>query len=287
LIDVLVCTNLVNYTVAVNGVRPGRERRALLLYEGWRFDPRPIDGTWQRPIRRSTMRWAWLLHWLGLLHTLYVPHQRLHRPLNKLRLRVDRLAYLDDGLDTHREAPLNFDRHDGTRRRPYHTFTEFTRLPAWLDAYDVERVCSLTNLARASSQPPLDLEGVEHVFVESPGLQIGEVIRALSLDRDRVLVVRHPVPHKQGDVPRDCRDVAGRQFNLEATLLACTGKRFYVGESMVLIFAQACGVTQRNEVWAQLSGAQRNDLVGLQWEAADTAAAAIGLMRLSAVRDER
>lgn len=270
MVDAFVCTNLVNYTIARRGLLQPPARPSVVFYERWRFEPQPGPGIWHLPIGLWTMRLLGLLVTLRLVHTLHVPHERLsHRAMGAAR-RAPVLAFLDDGLDTRRIVPRNFDLPLASPGRGYFTFRDYALLPPWLQALQPRRVCDLRELAAMSARPALVLEGVDHVLVESPGLDAAALIEALALPVERTLVVRHPVPHKRGNLPEDCQRAEGSQVNLEATLLRAQGKSFYFGETMALVFAAGCGAAARNRLHAQLSPAQRDNLVGFTWVASDT-----------------
>lgn len=265
MLDVLICTNLVNYTVAVHGVHPGQDRPAIVLHEPWRFSTRPLKRVWYLPINIWTLRLLRALVTMGVVHTLYLPHDRFNRRVVWSRDHARRLAYLDDGLDTHRRTPRNFDLPIQRGQLAYHTFAEFTALPAWLDGFDIWRGTRLNDLVVMSDRPMLPMNGIRHVFVESPGLMVGDMIERLHLPHSEVLVVRHPVPEKRGQVPAQCRVVEGSQYNLEASLLAAEGLCFYFGETLALVFAAHAGAARRNRIHAQLSAEQRDNLTGLAW----------------------
>jgi hypothetical protein len=279
-IDAFICTNLVNYTVALHGAQPGAARRALLLYEPNRM-PRPtLARVWPLPIGIWSLRLLRVLAALRLVHTLHVPHHRFNRRVALARRHARVVAYLDDGLDTRRRVPRNFDL-DGIAGRPHdHTFAEYATLPPWLDRFDVRRDTPLLQLARTAGLPPLTLDGVDHVLIESPGLRAQELITHLQLEPERTLVVRHPVAAKRGALPDGCRVAEGQGHGLEASLLASRGRAFYFGETMALVFAVATDVIRSNRIHAQLDDAQRDNLVGLQWEPVPGAAS--GLYRVQA-----
>lgn len=283
MVDAYVCTNLVNYTIARRGLLQHPARPSVVFYERWRFEPQPGPGIWHLPIGLWSMRLLGLLVALNQVGTLHVPHQRLSRRAMAAARRARSLAYLDDGLDSRRIAPRNFDLPLASPGPGYFTFRDYPQLPPWLQALRPQRVCDLQDLATMSSRPALDLDGVDHVLVESPGLDAASLIEALALPLERTLVIRHPVPHKRGALPEACRRLEGGQLNLEATLLRAQGKSFYFGETMALVFAACCGAAARNRIYAQLAPAQRDNLVGFTWVALD---AAPHLLRLAAAVDE-
>jgi hypothetical protein len=261
-LDVLICTNLVNYAVAVHGMHPGVERPALILYEPWRFAARAMPRVRHWRIGIWTLRLLRLLVALRIVNTLYLPHDRFNWRVGWCRDHARRVAYLDDGLDTHRRQPVNFDL-DRAQSAAYYTFDEFRDLPPWLARFDVRRSGSITVLAEIASRPLLPLAGATHVLVESPGLDVADVIERLGVPAQQVLVVRHPVPAKRTQLSASCRHVEGNAHSVEATLLATRGLHWYFGETMALVFALYAAAHCEHRVFAQLSAAQLENLVGL------------------------
>lgn len=261
--DAFICTNLVNYSIARRGLLAASGRTGIVFYERWRFIPERAAHIWHLPINVWTMRLLSLLVALRVVGKLYVPHQRLNRRATAVARRASALAFIDDGLDTRRAEPRNFDLPLDMPGIGYFTFRDYRVFPEWLHVLRVQQVCDLRDLALMSHRPKLPLEGVDHILVESPGLDIGQVVAALALPSERTLVVRHPVPHKRGKVPVACSSLEGTEVNVEATLLQAEGKSFYFGETMSLVFAACLGAATRNRVYAQLSSSQRSNLIDL------------------------
>jgi hypothetical protein len=270
--DVFVCTNDVNYTIAAAGELALRPRRALLLYDPVRCEPRRVPRAWQLPFSPGSDR---LVRWLGrvrLLDTAYVPHQRVNPRLMRELRQARHLAFIDDGLDTLRRQPLNFDLHTLAEDHPlYLTFNEYADLPPWLSRFDVHRVCTIAALVVDGRKPLFDFGAADHVFIESPGLDAAAVVAALGIEPQRAVCVRHPVPAKRGALPAGCAAVEGRQFDLEASLQASTGRALYFGATMSLVHALLAGAGARNRLYAQLDDAQ---LANLVWPRAVTLQAA-------------
>jgi hypothetical protein len=259
--DLFVCTNEVNQTIALAGELAQRPRRALVLFDPVRCNRQTLPKVWQLPFSPWADRLVRLMGRLRLIDTAYIPHHRLHGRLKRELRRARTLAYLDDGLDTLRHKPQNFDLDGLAARSIYLTFNEYRRLPDWLSTLDVRRVCSLRELTSAGRKPTLGLDGMDHLFVESPGLDAGAVIAALGLNAARVVCVRHPVPHKRGSLPPLCRSVEGRDHDLEATLMHCSGISMYFGSTMALVVALLTGAAVRNRVYVQLDDVQRDNLL--------------------------
>ena len=261
--DLFVCTNEINQAVVLAGELRHRPRLALVLYDPVRCDRRADTGAWQLAFGTGSER---LVRWLGrlrLLKTAFVPHHRFSSRLMREVRRARSIAYLDDGLDTLRRRPLNFDLTAlPLSRCDYLTFAEYRSFPLWLaSTFDTRPVCSLRELTTGGRKPLLDLGGVEHLFVESPGLDAGALIDALRIDPSRALCVRHPVPHKRGRLPAGCRSVEGRGHDLEATLAACRERSLYFGATMALVVAVLTDVARHNRVHVQLDDAQGDNLM--------------------------
>ena len=261
--DLFVCTNAINYTVAVSGVLAVRPRPAILLYETRRFAVRPQPGLRQWKLSVQTLRLLRLLSLVRPFDTVHVPHHKLSRRLDPVLARAARVEYLDDGLDTLRQQPRNFDL---ARLQPgdrYHTFREYPALPAWLDRLDVQHDCSLGAVLQTALQPRQDLSAYRHVFIESPGLNPQALCQALALDPAQVLVIRHPIAFKRGPLPEGCAAIVGNTLDSEGSLLATRGKDIYCGETMAFFLLLYAGAARQHRLWLQMGEAQWQGLSGL------------------------
>jgi hypothetical protein len=263
-VDVFYCTNLINYTIAMEGLLRDWPRRAIVLYKGSRYRPRTKPGVWAWRMSYPSLIALRLLSLFWPMGTLYVPHHRIPSGLRALATRMRRQAYIDDGMDTLRKNPSNFDIGQLIDGDEYFTFTDYSSLPAWLSGFNIRRVAQLRQLLNQSGKPPFDLDGIDHVFIESPGLNIEEIIQVLALDVSRILIVRHPVEAKRRKIPNICRSELGINGNPEATLLSARDKHFYFGETMVGVFALYCGPAAHNTLWYQLEPAQWANLKGFE-----------------------
>ena len=282
--DVFYCTNPVNYTVALDGVLPHSGRPAVVLYKGLRFRPHARPGVWHWRVSYVSFLALRVMAALGWpIGRLYVPHHRIPSGLRALLPRLrDGMAFIDDGMDTLRRVPKNFDLDRLQPGTPYHTFNEPAERPAWLTPLQVVPGCSLRNMLALSAQPLIDLDSIDHVFFESPGLDPQALIQGLGLDPTRVLVLRHPVKAKQGPLPPGCRTALGSDHNPEATMLAARGKQFYFGETLAGVFALRCGVAAHNTLWLQMSAPQWANLCGLPpLQPVDLAGVAASSLRVS------
>lgn len=262
-LDVFCCTNAVNYTVAVKGVLAREPRPAVLLAETRRFKPLPVPGVWQWRLSVGSLRLLNLLTLHTRLGTVHVPHQKVSRRFAPLLARAQDVAYLDDGLDTLRLAPRNFDLAALPPGRRYYSFSDYATLPPWLGTLQVQGVCALADMAGLSTQPVLDLAPFTHVFVESPGLDPQALAGALGVAGPQVLVIRHPIEAKRGPLPAGCTVVVGNTIDTERSLLTARGKVLCFGETMAYVFARHGGLAAHNTIWLQLADAQWGNLHAL------------------------
>lgn len=249
--------------MAVAGVLAQAPRPAILLYETRRFAVRPVPGLRQWKLSVNTLRLLRLLSLFQPFGTVYVPHHKISRRFAPLLAGAQHVEYLDDGLDTLRLQPRNFDLSRLRAGDRYHTFSEHGALPPWLDRLDVRRDCALAAVLGTSLQPRQDLAAWDHVFIESPGLNPQALCAALALDPARVLVIRHPVAFKRGPLPEGCAAVVGNTLDSEGSLLATRGKTIYCGETMAFFLLLHAGAAQRHTLWLQMGEAQWQGLSGL------------------------
>lgn len=264
LFDVMICMNQVNLTLAMHGLPRRGWRPAVVLYKQQRITPPAGSGLLFWPMglwTRRALRW---LAMLRLVRTVYIPHDRLNGHLQSVCKYARRVAYIDDGMDTWRKSPRNFDLPLQRPGADYFSFSEFGVAAAWLDGLNIRRECPLKKMSQGVQPSPL-WRGIAHVLVESPGLRMPELIAELQLDPAQVLVVRHPSHIKRQKVPMGCRSTEGREFNLESELMALEGRNIYFGESCSLIFALHTTIAERNQVWAQMESAQWENLLLSQW----------------------
>ncbi len=262
-LDIFCCTNAVNYTVAVKGVLAQRPRPAVLLVETRRFRPLPVPGVWQWRLSVGSLRLLNLLTLRARLGTVFVPHQKVSRRFAPLLARAQAVAYLDDGLDTLRLTPRNFDLAALPPGRSYFSFSDYDTLPPWLGAMQVQAVCALADMVGLSPQPALDLAPFSHVFIESPGLDPRALATALGVAGPQVLVIRHPIEAKRGPLPTGCTVVLGNSIDTEGSLLTARGKVLCFGETMAYVFARHGGLAAHNTIWLQLGDAQWRNLHAL------------------------
>jgi hypothetical protein len=264
--DILVCTNEVNYAIARGLISQGLCTSPWVLIDTTRCTLIAMPGV--RQWRLSIHRWRVLRLMLaipGLLHigTLFIPHHRLNRRVNKLTAVAERVDYLDDGLDTRRVKPRNFDLDRIERRPRYYTFLEYKTFPAWMTAFEIRPIVSIKCIASPGRHAPPELVGATHLFVESPGMSVDTVVAHRGLNPQHVLVLRHPAIIKRQAIDPRYRCIEGRDVGLDHWLTQVSGHAVYFGETLSMYIALAQGVDARNTLFAQMSPEQWDGLIGL------------------------
>lgn len=255
-----VCYNPISYHIAQRVIRHEHIRRAMVLWDSKRFGRVPGAAGWHLPMGARSHQFIHLLSSWGLISAAYVPHMRVTiRRLHGALMKVRHTYYLDDGLDTLRRVPRNFDVTSLVPGRRYYTFREYEALPEWLKKLEVIRVGNLTDLW-AQGRPGVPFPPGSRVLVESPGVQIEQHLADLRGQGIDPIVVRHPVKAKQANF-----DAQGLHFwqgsgNLDADIAMTRGAHFYMGETMSLVVA-LLGPAKGHNTWqVQLSMQQRENL---------------------------
>jgi hypothetical protein len=264
--DFLICTNAINYAVALALIDAGVVSRPWILVDFKRCDVVPRRGVRQWGLSVSRWRWIGLLLKLpGLVQVdrVFVPHHRLNHRASELMERARSVAFLDDGLDTRRFVPRNFDLGRLTGGEKYFTFNEYSDFPPWMTGFDICQITTLKSMCRPSFTDPVPAGDFDHVIIESPGCGIESTVQAVGADQSRVLVIRHPSPHKQQAIPDGYAVVDGRFIGTDEFIASQEGKSLYFGETMSFFIALALKVHQRNNVYLVLPDDRRSNLWGL------------------------
>lgn len=286
MLDVAVCTNLINLSMVTEGIMRRRDNVPLwVLYDGARLAKPQLIGGRSKVIRLSiwVMRWLNVLAAAGRIRHAFIPHHRLNRRILSMASRAQRVAYLDDGLDTHRVTPHNIDLDLLEHGADFYTFADAGSLAPWLDVTHVCPVGAIGDLAHRPGAHVPDLHGIRHVIFDSPGLTPAHWMQRLELDASETLLIEHPVAAKRSNTTSHCHRFAGDAVNSEAIIKSGRGLDFYFGETMLLYFAIACS-DPSNRIYAQLSDAQRDNLVGLEF--IRESGVRTGLWRVSSLNQE-
>ena len=264
--DFVICTNAINYSVALSLLEAGYLQNPWILVDTRRCDIVAVPDVLQW--RLSITRWRILnilLSIPGILRVgrVCVPHHRLNRRANSLISRASNVDYIDDGLDTRRVVPKNFGATAFREGSRYFTFKDYEDFPEWMKDLEIHRVSSLSDIRDSGTDHDLSLVGLDHVFIESPGCEIDEIVHELGISPSSVLVVRHPSAVKRKQLLGSYRCVEGRDLALERVLENARDKSIYFGETMSFFISMAHGVHLRNRVYLSAQGKQLANIFGL------------------------
>jgi len=163
-----------------------------------------------------------------------IPHPKGGRISRWMAKYSRNLSYIDDGMDTFRDAPKNVELNLIRENTNYYSFDYDLPVAKWLDKLNVISVCSVNSLAK-DVKPPANIEGFDGIVIESPGINMNSDY----VNNGNFLFFRHPSYKKNQNVMDIRRTVSGLEYSLEKTLLKCQGK-VIVGETMALIFSLCC-----------------------------------------------
>jgi hypothetical protein len=143
-----------------------------------------------------------------------------------------KLSVIDDGLDTFREKPRNLNPALFKAGTNYYTFNYDFPLAGWLAKFEVIKVCPITHL-ETSSHPRIDLDYVEQLVIDSPGVQAIESTLPIT---DTTLLVKHANPNKSSFRGYIKNVRYGNEFALEKSISGFKGD-LVIGESMTAVYA--------------------------------------------------
>jgi hypothetical protein len=195
--NLFFCQNQINYEIASCIANP---RDALILEKGIVVSPRSAGQhfpatRWVRSIAKRLIR-------LGFFETVYLPH---HKTINMRLFDGSRTAvhYLDDGLDTVRQRPKNFIGQIEASQR-FHTFLDYSGLPAWYDPSMIVRIGHLKSLALKRAPHPIPIPDEDYIVIESANLDVAAVQKLIK--SASVCYLEHRIKEKRlSGVPEEWR----------------------------------------------------------------------------------
>jgi hypothetical protein len=161
---------------------------------------------------------------------LFVPHFRWK--VSRLMLFFSsKYSFIDDGLDTLRNVPLNIivkEHH----KNDFYTFKYSNQLGSWLNQFMVKKVSTFERI-RCNSKPIYDLNKYITIIIESPGVE--RYLVGCSHDKNKTLYVKHSNPNKRISNELNYHELDGGDFALESSLLNYKGN-LVMGETMVGVY---------------------------------------------------
>lgn len=264
--DFLICTNAINYTIALALVDAGEVSRPWILVDFKRCDILPRPGVRQWGLSASRLRWIgfWLtIFGTGKVGKVFIPHHRLNHRAAALIHRAASVAFLDDGLDTRRFVPRNFDLSLLVGGERYYTFNDYFDFPPWMSGFDIRQITTLKATFQSCPHSVISVDDFDHVIIESPGCDIDAMVQAIGADRGRVLVVRHPSPSKRQLIQGGYLVANGRFMCTDEFIAILNDKSIYFGETISFFIALARNIHKRNAVFLVMSDARKSGLWGL------------------------
>lgn len=282
--DVFVCANRINYIITISVLASCDVSRPLILLDKRRClqDKRVVAQHWD--ISKGIARRIFsFLAKVGIIkiRNYYIPHHRLHFRLDGLRALATEVRYIDDGLDTRRYIPKNFDLSQLVVGSKYFTFEDYEKFPTWMNSLAIVRVALLDICANSLDYIFKDFERFKYIFVESPGCDVDKVVEKMNINMREVLVIRHPSAVKRKLLFRQYRLFDGNKMNTDAIIKNIVGKKIFFGETISFYIAIAAGVSMRNSVFFCLGGADMNSLVGLPNMRVESTSNDISIYRVS------
>ncbi|CAJ0883555.1 hypothetical protein AMST5_03443 [freshwater sediment metagenome] len=242
--DIYICYNAISYSIAHALARRGV---SLIIYDDLRLVKKPTRHALQIGLGERAFRFLRRLVAFRAVGTVYLPHH-IHAPAIQEAAAVARAVhYLDDGLDTLRNRPRNFNLENYSPDSTLYTFFEYQKLGDWLTGRDVRRVASFRDypdfeLLRSKI---INVRGAT-VVIESAGLSHVDLGR---LGPDAI-IFGHPNPQKNH--PERAQRVLTEKFNVERSLCAEPARRVFVGESIALFYLLHFSPFPQTEIFVYL-----------------------------------
>lgn len=241
---IFVCYNAVSYSIAHALAKGGF---SIIIYDQFRIIKKPTIHAYQIGFGPAADRLLERLISFKLVNTVYLPHH-INPPMVKAATQAARFVnYIDDGLDTLRNAPKNFNLDSYSPDSALYTFFEYEKLGRWLEGRKVSRVASFRDFPdyEFMRSKLISVAGAT-VVIESAGLtnvDLGEL-------GPTAMIFGHPNPAKNN--PRRARFVIKEKFNLEKSLSREPAKRIFVGESISLIYLLHFDPFPQTEIYVYL-----------------------------------
>lgn len=226
--DIYICYNAISYSIAHALARRGL---SLIIYDDVRLITKPTHHALQMGFSAKAYRLLDMLIRFRSVGVVYLPHHIHPPPVLQAAAAARAVHYLDDGLDTLRDSPRNFNLDNYAPDSALYTFFEYRRLGAWLEGRKVSRVASFRDYPdfELMRTKLINVRGAT-VVIESAGLSRVDLGR---LGPDAI-IFGHPNPQKNH--PHRAARVLTEKFNVERSLCAEPARRVFVGESIALVY---------------------------------------------------
>lgn len=245
-----ISLNKISFTVLQSYLLGNSTKDFMVLYDKRRINLDDIKINTQNvkyiKINRLVLIFFALLSMIGKIETLLIPHHILGRIGNIIRFFAKEVHYIDDGMDTLRDRPKNFDLSKYDENSIYYTFKEYKYFGKWLEHRKIEQVATIKDLVEDKPAYQID-DGF--LVVESPGLSI----ESIEQKNKKMYLFQHPSPLKQIKWERDFELIDSKKYSVENTILNMTKGEIYIGETMSLIISIYCGLSNDVKIVCQLN----------------------------------
>ena len=248
--NVFISLNKISFTVLQSYILQNNFETFIVLYDKRRINLDDINinnnNVKYIKINRLVIISFALLSSIGKVDKLFIPHHILGRIGNIIRIFAKEVHYIDDGMDTLRDKPKNFDLSKYDESSLYYTFKEYKYFGKWLQNKKIEQIASIKDLIEDKPAYKID-DGV--LVVESPGLSI----ESIEQRNKKMYLFQHPSPLKQIKWKRDFMKLDSSAYSVENTILQMKKGEVYIGETMSLVISIYCGLSDDVKMVCQLN----------------------------------
>lgn len=237
-----VCLNAVSFAVANAYAGCISGEHMVVLYDASRISRDNVDLAGRPtityiPVGRTKYILFAFLSLIGFIDTLLIPHHILGRAGNTLRVFAKNVHYIDDGLDTLRDEPKNFDLDNYSKNSIYYTFLEYEFFGRWLEDKKIERIASVNALL--DGRCAFGVAG-NTLIVESPGIN-----RDAVAGQKKSYIFRHPNHNKQLNWEGlDVEIIDSSIYSPEQTILEMVEGCVVIGETMTFVICLYLGINK-------------------------------------------
>ena len=245
-----ISLNKISFTVLQSYILQNNSEKFIVLYDKRRISLDDINinnnNVKYIKINRLVIMFFALLSLIGKVDKLFIPHHILGRIGNIIRIFAKDVHYIDDGMDTLRDKPKNFDLSRYDESSIYYTFKEYKYFGKWLQNKKIEQIATIKDLIEDKPAYKID-DGI--LVVESPGLSVSTIEQ----NNKKMYLFQHPSPLKQIKWKRDFTKIDSSVYSVENTILNMQSGEVYIGETMSLIISIYIGLLDDVKIICQLN----------------------------------
>lgn len=247
---IAISLNKISFTLLQSYILQNNSKKFIVLYDRKRINLNDIktnnNNVKYIKINRLVIIFFALLSFLGKVDKLFIPHHILGRIGNIIKVFAKEVHYIDDGMDTLRDKPKNFNLSKYDENSIYYTFKEYKYFGKWLENKKIEQIAFIKDLIE--NKPAYEInDGI--LVVESPGLSI----ESIEQKTKNMYLFQHPSPLKQIKWKRNFIEIDSSIYSVENTILQMKNGEVYIGETMSLIICIYSGLSDDVKIVCQLN----------------------------------